>query len=178
MNDLVGNSTLQQFTVGAVTLDTPTYIGPTKPQTKYFDTIENRESAKPWGGLWTSPKLPEKNVISPYSGFENRALVLPHHEVWHLQPKESSTVLYIDTVDKLESLPTHQPRAFSSRSYLDYEEIFTDSGADGIHITGDVAHIKSFATTHHLGSWDFTSTLWNNLEWIKDMTFYGQVKDN
>lgn len=166
-----------RLTTPASELTTPTYIGPTEPEEKYFDPIENKEEAKPWGGLWTAPSLEDNGVISPFTRFENRALVQPHHEVWHLEPTEDATVLYIDTTDKLEELPTYQPK-YNGRKYLDYEKIFKQNNVDGIHITQNVAHIKSFSKEHHLGSWDFTSTLWDSLDWIQSKTPNGEVQDH
>lgn len=161
----------------ATELTKPVYIGPAEPQNKYFDPIENRESAKPWGGFWTSPSLEKEENISPFARFEDRALVQPHHEVWTLQPTKDATVLFIDTGDKLEQLPTIQPK-HNGHTYLDYEQIFSNTEIDGIHITQDVARLKSFSKDHHLGSWDFTSTLWSDLDWIQCKVPDGTVSDH
>lgn len=177
MQKAVRDTDLHHLSESATALDTPTYVGPAEPVEKYFDPIENRQQAKPWGGLWTAPSSDKEREISPFTLFEDRALVQPHHEVWHIQPKEEATVLFIDTKEKLEQLPTHQSQ-YNRRTYLDYEQIFSNPNIDGIHITGDVAHVKSFADSHHLGSWDFTSTLWSDLDWIKNKTANGQVQDH
>lgn len=177
MQKAVQDTKFSHLTQTATTLTTPTYIGPAEPQEKYFDPIENREQAKPWGGLWTAPSLEDEDKISPFTRFEDRALVQPHHEVWHLQPNEDATVLFIDTKEKLEQLPTHQS-CYNGRTYLDYEQIFSNPDIDGLHITQSVAHIKSFSKHHHLGSWDFTSTLWADLDWIENKTPNGQVQDH
>lgn len=176
MQKLTQKGEFDHLTEPATTLVEPTYVGPTEPEEKFFDEIENRNEAKPWGGLWTAPYLEDEGTITPFTRFEDRALVQPHHEVWHIEPKENAKVLYIDTKKKLEELPTHQPQ-YNGTTYLDYEQIFSHN-IDGLHITQNVAHIKSFSKNHCLGSWDFTSTLWKNLDWIKNKTPNGQVNDH
>lgn len=158
----------------ATDLTKPIHVGQSEPQYKYFYSITNTDRAKPWGGLWTAPASEDEGVITPFTQYDNRALVEPQYEVWKLSPKGNAHILYIDTVAKLEKLPVYQPNWTEQKSYLDYERTFSNPQIDGIHIVGDVTRDKS--VTHDIGSWDFTSTIWDSLEWISNTTKLGLVK--
>lgn len=152
------------------------FVGKQKPRPSLVNPIQNRESApKPKGGIWTSPM--RDSGYSAFEAYEGGSLVRNGTDAWLLIPDGSENVIEIDTVEDLEQLPAvEEERLHKNRTYIDFEAVFA-SGCDGLKVSSDVAHIKSFAADYNLSGWDFESIIWSNLSWIDEVEYLGSGKE-
>jgi len=130
------------------------HVNKQKPKPSLFKPIKNRpNSAKPKGGFWTSPLL--ENGISPFERYENGALVSDKDKAWKIIPKKGCKVKYIKSKKELTQLPSVEHNSFHiDRTFIDFEEFFSQ-GYDGLHISGDIAHLKSFSDDYNLSALGF-----------------------
>ena len=140
------------------------YVNTTKPKPSLVNPIRNiKDCSKPRGGFWTSP-VGEDN-LSGYEKYENGSLIKPNAKAWKIIPKKSCNVKCIINENDLNQLPKINYNSFSSITYINFEEFFSRE-YDGLFISKDVAHLKSFSNEYNLAAWDFDSILWSNLNWI------------
>lgn len=140
------------------------YVNTTKPKPSLVQPIQNvKDSSKPKGGFWTSPM--DEDNLSGFEKYENGALIKPNAKAWKIIPKKGCSVKFITKKEDLQKLPEISYDTYSPIIYIDFEKFFSQ-GYDGLFISGDVAHRKSFSNEYNLRGWDFDSILWSNLNWI------------
>ncbi len=140
------------------------YVNKEKPKPSLIRPIKNRKDfSKPKGGFWTSPA--DKNNVSSYEKYENGALIKKDDKAWKIIPKSNCNIKYITDITDLQTLPEISSYSCSRNTYINFEEFFSQ-GYDGLYISGNVAHTKSFSTEYNLHTWDFDTILWSNLNWI------------
>ena len=139
------------------------YVNTTKPKPSLVKPIKNRKGcSKPKGGFWTSPSY---GNISDFERYEDGALIKSNSKAWKLIPKKDCNVKFILKEDDLQKLPKISYNTCSPINYIDFETFFS-RGYDGLYISGDVAHLKSFSNDCNLRGWDFDSIIWSNLNWV------------
>lgn len=152
------------------------FVGKNRPAPSRLNPIQNvQNSSKPNSGFWTSPI--RDSGFSAFEAFSDGSLVRNGTTAWLLKPDETQNVLEVNTVEKLEELPsTSDEFRYNSTTYIDFEGVFSN-GHDGLKIGGDVAHIKSFSGEYNLRGWDFDSILWENLSWVDKIEVLGNGEE-
>lgn len=146
-------------------LQTQLHIGKQKPAVNCMTPIQNRAFIKPYGGIWTSTFLGEKEgsewvqwCLSEQFGFGADG----DFPAWLLYPIEHPNLFVVDSYADLEKAiesfgyPIYEG---SSMVLLNYEKMVA-AGFDGFHLTARGRWETHHSFPHNLYGYDCESTIW------------------